>query len=84
MSRSAKLIRKLSSGSALSFVELQAILEIFGFRLARISGSHHIYVHSIVSRPISVQPDGKDAKRYQVRQVRDMIAEFKLEPDPNA
>ena len=84
MSRAAKLIRKLSSGSALSFAELQAILEIFGFRLARVSGNHHIYVHAAAGRPISIQPDGKDAKRYQVRQLRDMIEEFKLEPDPNA
>ncbi len=80
MSRTEKLIRKLRSGSALSFGELQAILELFGFRLDRTGGSHHIYVHPQVSRPVSIQPDGKDAKRYQVRQVRDIIDEFELEP----
>ena len=80
MSRTEKLIRKLRSGSVLSFAELQAILELFGFRLDRIGGSHHIYVHPRATRPVSIQPDGKDAKRYQVRQVRDMIEEFELEP----
>lgn len=83
MSRAEKLLRKLDSGASLSFAELQAILSIFGFRLDRVSGSHHIYVHARLSRPISIQPAGKDAKRYQVRQVRDMIAEFELEPNGN-
>jgi hypothetical protein len=44
----------------------------------RISGSHHIYLHSEVSRPINIQPAGKDAKPYQIRQLRDMIREFGL------
>jgi len=83
MSRAEKLLRKFGSGTSLSFAELQAVLAIFGFRLDRVSGSHHIYVHARVSRPISIQPDGKDTKRYQVRQVRDMIAEFELEPNGN-
>ncbi len=80
MSKAEKLLRKFHSGASLSFAELEAILAIFGFRLDRVSGSHHIFVHTVVSRPISIQPDGKEAKRYQIRQLRDMIAEFKLEP----
>ena len=65
----------------MSFAELQSILNAYGFRLDRTSGSYHIYVRAAVSRPISVQPDGKSAKRYQVKQLRDMIVEFGLEPE---
>jgi len=79
MSRLDKLIRKLELGSVLSFIELQAVLSAYGFRLDRVAGSHHIYLHRDVPRPISIQPDGKDAKRYQVKQLRNMIAEFGLE-----
>jgi predicted RNA binding protein YcfA (HicA-like mRNA interferase family) len=49
-----------------------------GFRLNRVSGSHHIYVHPEVSRPMNVQSVGKDAKPYQIRQLRDIIEEFGL------
>jgi hypothetical protein len=31
-----------------------------------------------VGRPFSVQPDGKDAKRYQIRQLRDIIVNHRL------
>jgi hypothetical protein len=37
-----------------------------------------------VGRPFPVQSDGKDAKRYQIRQLRDIIAHHRLtlSPDP--
>jgi predicted RNA binding protein YcfA (HicA-like mRNA interferase family) len=62
----------------IAFRDLEHLLVKLGFRVDRISGSHHIYVHPNVSRPLSIQPMGKDAKRYQVRQLRDMIEEFGL------
>ncbi len=65
-------------GGVIPFRDLQRLLEKLGFRLSRVSGSHHIYVHSNVTRPINIQPDGKDAKPYQVRQLRDIIEEFGL------
>jgi predicted RNA binding protein YcfA (HicA-like mRNA interferase family) len=60
------------------FRDLQRLLGKLGFRLDRVSGSHHIYLHSKVSRPLNIQSFGKDAKPYQVRQLRDMIEEFGL------
>lgn len=73
-----KAYNKVVKGrSSLSFRDLQRLLTL-GFRLGRISGSHHIYLHPDVSRPINIQPAGKDAKPYQIRQLRDMIREFGL------
>jgi predicted RNA binding protein YcfA (HicA-like mRNA interferase family) len=63
---------------SVSFRDLQRLLIALGFRLDRISGSHHIYLHMDVSRPINIQPAGKDAKPYQIRQLRDIIREFGL------
>ena len=61
-----------------AFGDLQRLLGKLGFQLHRTSGSHHIYLHSKVTRPLNIQPMGKDAKPYQVRQLRDMIEEFEL------
>jgi predicted RNA binding protein YcfA (HicA-like mRNA interferase family) len=68
----------LRGGSSVAFRDLERLLLKLGFRLDRVSGSHRIYIHPKVSRPVSVQPDGKDAKRYQIRQIRDIIDEFGL------
>ncbi len=65
-------------GGVIPFRDLQRLLEKLGFRLSRVSGSHHIYVHPNVTRPINIQPYHKDAKPYQVRQLRDIIEEFGL------
>jgi predicted RNA binding protein YcfA (HicA-like mRNA interferase family) len=62
----------------IAFRDLQRLLEGLGFGLDRVSGSHHIYRHPKAGRPLNVQPVGKDAKPYQVRQLRDMIEEFGL------
>ena len=79
MARSEKVLRQVLEGrGAVAFRDLERLLVALGFRLARTSGSHRIYVHPKVPRPLSVQPAGKDAKPYQVRQLRDMIEEFGL------
>jgi predicted RNA binding protein YcfA (HicA-like mRNA interferase family) len=63
---------------SVTFRDLENLRAALGFRHDRTSGSHRIYVHSRVSRPFSVQPRGKDAKPYQLRQLRAMIVEFEL------
>lgn len=64
--------------ATLSFREFEHLLEAFGFRLDRTKGSHRQYVHPAVPLVLTVQPDGKHAKRYQLRQFLDMVAEFGL------
>lgn len=64
-----------------SFRDLRALLAKLGFQLNRVSGSHHIYLHPKVTRPLNLQPMGKDAKPYQVRQLWNIIEEFELTLD---
>jgi predicted RNA binding protein YcfA (HicA-like mRNA interferase family) len=71
----------LTGRGTIAFRDFERLLPKLGFRLDRTSGSHRIYLHPKVSRPLNVQPFGKDAKPYQVRQLRDMIREFELELD---
>ncbi|EQB12418.1 type II toxin-antitoxin system HicA family toxin [Sphingobium lactosutens] len=74
MVKPAKLLQRLLQGSRnLSFRDFQRLLEAFGFRLKRVSGSHHVYGRAGIDRPLIIQPHGKDAKTYQVQQFLDMI-----------
>jgi predicted RNA binding protein YcfA (HicA-like mRNA interferase family) len=70
--------RVLSAEGDVSFRDFDAVARQLGFVLDRISGSHHIYLHPKVPRPLSIQPIGKDVKRYQLRQFRAIIIEFDL------
>ena len=56
------------------FQDLVNWLESNGFSLDRVSGSHHIFVHSVIESPINVQKkkDGS-AKAYQVKQAIKII-----------
>jgi predicted RNA binding protein YcfA (HicA-like mRNA interferase family) len=50
----------------------------FGFRLDRVNGSHYIFVHSEIPELLSLQPDGGEAKPYQIRQFLRLIEEHDL------
>jgi len=71
----------LAGGGTISFRELESLLRALGFELKEQHGSHRIYLHAAGGRPFPIQPDGKDAKRYQVRQLRDMIHRYSLALD---
>jgi predicted RNA binding protein YcfA (HicA-like mRNA interferase family) len=70
--------RVLSTEGDVSFRDFDAVARQLGFVLYRISGSHHIYLHPKVPRPLNIQPIGKDVKRYQLRQFRAIVMEFDL------
>lgn len=79
MANPERTLEAVRSGQGVvSFGDLQRLLQKLGFRLARVSGSHHIYLHPKVPRPMNIQRAGKDAKPYQIRQLRDIIREFGL------
>jgi predicted RNA binding protein YcfA (HicA-like mRNA interferase family) len=63
------LHRRLLSDSAqiIAFRDFEGLLKAFGFKHVRTTGSHRHYVHPVVPEVLTVQPDRKDAKRYQVR-----------------
>jgi predicted RNA binding protein YcfA (HicA-like mRNA interferase family) len=71
-------LERCRARAVISFRDFESLLEGYGFRLVRVSGSHRIYRHEQLRRSLSVQPDGKDAKAYQVRMLLGMIDEFGL------
>jgi predicted RNA binding protein YcfA (HicA-like mRNA interferase family) len=74
-----KLIRRFLDGQKLSFADFQSVLEAYGWQLERVRGSHHIYRHKDAPRPLPIEPDGKDARAYQLRQARAMIERHGLD-----
>jgi len=74
-----KLLRKAVSGSKnLRFNEMTALVESFGFRLARISGSHHIYSNPGIPELLNLQESEGMAKPYQVRQFLKLVERYNL------
>ncbi|MCK6620995.1 MAG: type II toxin-antitoxin system HicA family toxin [Calditrichaceae bacterium] len=51
--------------SNIRFSELKELIEAFGFKLDRISGSHHIYCHPEIPELINLQSVNGQAKPYQ-------------------
>ena len=74
------LQRALSSPQNLRFQEMVALVEAFGFRLSRVKGSHHIFVHPDVRELINIQDVRGQAKPYQVRQFLKLVERYNLEP----
>jgi len=75
-----KLIEKVLSGTSdsnIEFAELLRLLRHFGFK-ERLRGSHHIFFKSGIREIINIQPQGKMAKAYQVKQIRNIILNYKL------
>ena len=75
-----KTLEKILRGAPdtnIRFDEICHLLQAKGFRM-RVSGSHHIFTMSGVMERINLQREGAKAKPYQVRQVRKILANYKL------
>ena len=84
MTRIDKLYAKLLANprSSMSFRDFEKLLRAFGFEHDRTKGSHAIWVHPKVTRPFPVQPTGKDAKIYQIREFLELVEEHGLYIQP--
>jgi len=80
MTKPSKLYQQLLSSSArsINFRDFEGLLRAFGFELDRVTGSHRQYVHPDIPRSFPVQPTGKDAKRYQVREFLELVERYGL------
>jgi hypothetical protein len=74
-----KLLQKALSGSRnIRFSDMVALVEAFGFRWSRTSGSHHIYARRDVPELINLQNVRGQAKPYQVRQFLKIVERYNL------
>jgi predicted RNA binding protein YcfA (HicA-like mRNA interferase family) len=77
MTKPAKLYAQLlkSTNRSVDFRDFIAMIEAFGFENIRSRGSHRSYLYPACKALLVVQPKGKDAKRYQVREFLGIVEE---------
>jgi predicted RNA binding protein YcfA (HicA-like mRNA interferase family) len=80
MVKPAKLLPQLlrSSDRSVAFRDFVALIEALGFVRVRTKGSHQSYRHNACPKILVIQPKGNDAKRYQVRELLELIEEHGL------
>jgi predicted RNA binding protein YcfA (HicA-like mRNA interferase family) len=74
-----KLLKKLLASPANArFEDVCQLAEALGFRLDRVSGSHHIFIHPAITELVNLQNVGGQAKPYQVRQLLRLVERHNL------
>ena len=74
-----KLLQKaLTSPKNFRFSDMVTLVEAFGFRLSRSSGSHHVFVHPEVAELVNLQEVQGQAKPYQISQFLRIVERYNL------
>ncbi|MBJ7900284.1 MAG: addiction module toxin, HicA family [Cyanobacteria bacterium RI_101] len=82
MSKKPKLLEQiLSSAKNISFADFSSLIKSFGFRLSRVEGSHHIFVHPHVSELVNIQNIKGQAKPYQIKQFLALLEKYNLKQE---
>lgn len=77
--KSNKLLAELEqSKKNFRFSRFVTIIEAFGFRLARVKGSHHIFKREDVRENVNVQDKKGKAKAYQIVQFLKIVSKYHL------
>ena len=81
MTQLDKLLLQILRGTSdnnIDFGDLCRLLHQLNFAV-RVKGSHHVFTKPNIPQLIVLQRDGPKAKPYQVKQVRQVIVQYKLE-----
>jgi len=75
-----KLLQRLAKGSLenVLFADLVNLVEGFGFKLLRTSGSHRIFSHPGIPELVNLQEVGGRAKPYQIRQFLRLVERYNI------
>ena len=68
----------LQSQKNVRFQDMTALVMAFGFRLERMSGSHHIFVHDAIPELVNLQNVHGEAKPYQIKQFLSLVERYNL------
>ncbi len=75
-----KLLSKiLSNQKNVKFADFVKLISCFGFKLDRVNGSHHIFIHEDISEIINIQNVKSEAKPYQIKQFLRIIEMYNLQ-----
>ena len=75
-----RLLKRLSRGALrnVGFGDMINLVEGFGFKQMRVTGSHHIFTHPGVQELVNLQEVKGEAKPYQIRQFLRLIERYNL------
>lgn len=75
-----RLLKRLSEGQLrnVAFGDMIHMVKGFGFRLDRVSGSHHIFIHPAIPELVNLQEVRGEAKPYQIRQFLRLVERYNL------
>jgi len=75
-----KLLKRLSEAQLknVAFGDMINMVEGFGFRLVRVSGSHHIFTNPSIPELVNLQEVKGEAKPYQIRQFLRLVERYNL------
>lgn len=77
--KTKKILQKaLASPNNLRFAEARDLAEGYGFKLSRVKGSHHIFVHPEIQELVNLQEVSGQAKAYQVKQLLQLIERYNI------
>jgi hypothetical protein len=79
MNKRRLLQKALNSPQNMRFSEMIVLVEAFGFRLSRSSGSHRIFTHPDLKELLNLQEVDGRAKPYQVRQFLRIVEKYDLQ-----
>ncbi len=80
MSRHDKILLRILKGTSDANIPFDALCRLLihlGFD-ERIRGDHHIFTQDDVVEILNIQPKGKQAKPYQVKQIRHIVLKYRL------
>ncbi len=75
-----RLLKRLSEGALrnVAFGDMINLVEGFGFKPARVTGSHHIFTHPTIQELVNLQEVKGEAKPYQIRQFLRLVERYNL------
>jgi predicted RNA binding protein YcfA (HicA-like mRNA interferase family) len=79
MAKPSKILSKVLAGSKnIRFSDFIDMVEGFGFKLSRVSGSHHIFIHPRVKELVNLQEVNGQVKPYQIKQFISLVERYDL------
>ena len=74
-----RLLQKaISNPDNIRFSEIIILAEAFGFKLSRVKGSHHIFIHHQIRELLNFQNVSGMAKPYQVKKLLKIAEKYNL------
>lgn len=86
MGKTQKTLDRILRGASdanIRFDDLRFLLKALGFA-ERIRGDHYIFSRDGIQEILNLQPRGAMAKAYQVKQVRNIVVQYRLSEEADA